>query len=328
MTRRMFRLLLAGAAFAAAAGAARAEEVVLNAVHFTPAQVAYAQSFLRFVDKVNARGKGVVQILVRGGPEVIPPLQLGEAQKSGLIDMINCPAGLYLNMVPEGEAFSASYKTPWEIRENGGWALISGIYEKKGNAKLLAHVDAGAGFHIFTVPEPAKTADGGIDWSKLTIRSAPLYREFLEKLGATVVVQGPGDVYTSLERGLVNANGYTILGYAAFGWDKFTKHRVDPSFFQTDVLVSMNQAKWDALSPEAQKILEEVAVEFERESYDNTIAETKAQGAAMIAAGQTVTEMTGAGRDAYLAAAAKASWDRIAARDPANVDALKAKFLD
>jgi TRAP-type C4-dicarboxylate transport system substrate-binding protein len=319
-------LTLAGALFALAAGSAHADEVVINAVHFTPTQNSYAQSFLKFVAEVNKAGKGVVQIKVRGGPEVVPPNQQGSAQKSGLVDMIDCPAGLYLEMVPEGEVFSASSKTPQEVRENGGWALMNQIYGKKGNAHLLAHVDAGAGFHVFTVNPPKKTANGGIEWSSLKIRSAPLYRQFFESLGATVIVESPGEIYTSLERGVVNANAYTIFGYHSFGWDKFTKYRIDPSFFQTDVLISMNKDKWDGLSAAAKKILNDTAVAFEKESAAANATATKEEGEAMIAAGQKVVALEGAGRADYLAKASKASWDRMTKRDPTYVPELRKHF--
>jgi TRAP-type C4-dicarboxylate transport system substrate-binding protein len=306
--------------------AALAQEVTINAVHFTPTQVSYAKSFLRYVEKVNQRGKGVIQIKVRGGPEIMPLAQLGEAQKNGLIDMINCPAGPYLNLVPEGEAFAATNKKPWELRANGGMDLINQIYAKKGNAHVLAFVDGGAGFHIFTTEEPARTADGGVDFSKLKIRSAALYRDFLESLGASVVVQGPGEVYTSLERGLVNANAYSILGYQGFGWQKFTKYRIDPGFFQTDVLISMNRAKWDSLPEAARKILQDVALEHERESVEANVKNTEDEGKQMIAGGMKVVELTGAARTAFLDKASRISWERMAKRDATNIPALREKF--
>ena len=79
--------------------AAFAQEVTINAVHFTPTQVSYAKSFLRYVEKVNQRGKGVIQIKVRGGPEIMPLAQLGEAQKNGLIDRSDGrPMPLVLNV--------------------------------------------------------------------------------------------------------------------------------------------------------------------------------------------------------------------------------------
>jgi TRAP-type transport system periplasmic protein len=323
------RTIIGGTAALAATGwplLASAQEVTLNAVHFTPAQVSYAKSFLKFVDKVNQRGKGVIQIKVRGGPEVIPFTQLGESLKNGLIDMIDCPAGPYLNLVPEGEVFSATTRKPWELRANGGFALINEIYGRKGNAYVLAHVDGGAGFHVFTTDEPVRTPDGGVDFSKLKIRSGALYRDFLESLGATVVVQGPGEVYTSLERGLVNANAYTVLGYQGFGWQKFTKYRIDPAFFQTDVLITANKAKWDSLPEPAKKILQDVALEYERESIEANIKNSDDEARQMIAGGMKVVELTGPARAAYLEKASRVSWERMAKRDPASVAALRQKF--
>lgn len=322
---RIFKAFALASLLSGLAGAACAEDVI-NAVHFTPAQNGYAQSFLKFVSKVNERGKGVVKIVVRGGPEVIPYPQLGTAQKSGLIDMLNAPAGAYLEIVPEGEVFSASTLTPWDARSTGAWDYIAKIYEKKGNAHLLAHIDAGTGFHMFTVDKPEMKPDGAIDFTKLKIRASPLYRQFFENLGASVIVQNATDVYTSLERGVINANAYPVMGYASFGWDKFTKYRIDPSFFQVDVLVSMNKKKWDSLSPESQKILNEVAVEYEKESYDANRAETERLAKEMIDKGQQVVEMTGEGRKHFLDTAAKASWERMTQRDPANIEDLRKLF--
>lgn len=327
MKSMLFRSVVA-AALVCASVPVLAQEVVINAVHFTPAQNSYAQSFLKYVNLVNARGKGVVQIQVRGGPEVMPPLQLGEAQKNGLIDMINAAPGLYLNIVPEGEVFSATSKKPWDLRANGGWDLINKIFAQKANAHILAHVDGGTGFHIFTVNEPVRTPDGGVDWAKLKIRSAPLYREFFEAIGATAIVQGPGEAYTSLERGLVNAMGYSVRGYSAFGWDKFTRYRIDPSFLHTDVLITMNKKKWDSLPPQAQKILNDTAIEHEKASFAANASATQQEGDAMIAKGMKVVELSGEGRKKYLEAESRASWDRLTKRDPANVPALKQKFAD
>ncbi|MEX6507839.1 TRAP transporter substrate-binding protein DctP [Jiella sp. M17.18] len=324
--RTALKFALACGLLALSAAGAQAKEVTLNAAHFTPAQNSYAQSFLKFVDEVNKAGKGVVQIKVRGGPEVIPPLQLGLAQKNGLIDVIDNPAGQYLELVPEGEAFSASTKSPEEIRKNGGWDLMQTIFAKKANAHLLAHVDSGTGFNIFTVDEPKRSADGGIEWSTLKIRSSPLYRQFFESLGMTVIVMPPGEVYTALERGVINANAYPVFGYKSFGWDKFTKWRVEPTFFQTDVLISMNKDKWDSLSPEAQKILTDVGRKYEEESRKAIQAENARQAKVMEDEGQKIFELKGKGREEFLAKAAKASWDRMEKRDPTYVPQLRKFF--
>jgi len=305
--------------------AAYAEDVI-NAVHFAPAPSDFTQEFLRFVDAVNERGKGVVRIDVKGGPEIIPNPQLGTVQQSGLIDMIHTPAGLYLELVPEGEVLSASTVTPAEARANGGWDLIDSIYQAKGNAKLLAHMDASAGFHIWTVNEPKLTADGMLDFEGIVLRASPLYKQLFENLGATFIIQPAPEVYTSLERGVINANAYPVLGYASFGWDKFTKFRVDPSYFRMDVLISMNLDAFNALTPESQKIVVETAMEFEQKSFEETAALAAKLAQEMVDKGQQVVSMTGEGKERFLKTAADASWQRMESRDPTNIAKLKEFF--
>lgn len=317
------------AAFAATLalfGQTATAEDVINAVHFAPGPSDFTQEFLGFVAAVNERGKGVVRIDVKGGPEVIPNPQLGTAQQSGLIDMLHTPAGLYLEIVPEGEVLAASSLPPAEARASGAWDLIDSIYQKKGNAKLLAHMNASAGFHIWAVNEPKLTEDGMLDFSPLLIRASPLYKQLFENLGATMIIQPAPEVYTSLERGVINANAYPVLGYASFGWDKFTKYRVDPSYFRMDVLISMNLDAFNALSPEAQKIVTETAAEYEQKSFDETAALAKRLADEMVAKGQSVVEMTGAGRDRFLQMAADATWQRMEARDATYIADLRAKF--
>ena len=136
----------AAALIGISASAASAQEII-RAVTFTPAQVSFSKNFMKFVDLVNERGEGVVQIQVIGGPEVIPNERMGEAQMNGIADMFLLPAGLYLNIVPEGEAFAGSNKDPMTVREEGGLLLA-------------AHR---GGFPAGAVLEPAQRArrDGG-----------------------------------------------------------------------------------------------------------------------------------------------------------------------
>ena len=325
------RLLTAAAVALSGFGAytaASAEEQVLRAVTFTPAQAYYAKSFQKFADQVNEKGKGVVKIEVIGGPEVVPPLKLGEAQMNGVADIFDLPAGLYLNLVPEGEAFAGSNHTPMENRANGGFDMVNKIFQEKGNAILLAHVDGGAPFHLFLTKEPKFDANGNPDLTGLKIRTAPLYRAFVESLGAVNVVQSPSDVYTSLERGVVDGTGYTVLGFRDFNWDKFTKYRIDPGFFQTDVLISMNLDAWNKLSPEAQAIIKEVAESYEKESYEAVKTATAAEDKALRDGGMEIIELKGAARDKYLQDAYTVTWERLKSRDATHYDELKAKFLD
>lgn len=324
-------LFLKGAALAAivtvSAAAAQAEDII-RAVTFTPAQVSFSRNFQQFVDLVNERGEGVVQIQVIGGPETIPQARMGEAQKNGIADMFLLPAGLYLNLVPEGEAFAGSNLDPMAVRAAGGIDLINQAYHEKGNAHVLAHVDGGASFHLWTTEKPGSDAEGQLDLNGLRLRSSPLYRAFLEKLGATIVVQGASEVYTSLERGVVDGTGYPVTGLRDYGWDKFLKYRIDPGFFQTDVLVTMNLDAWNALSDEAKEIVSQAAIDHEKSSYEANIKLNEEEGKILADGGIETIELTGKQREMFLDTAYDIAWARLQERDPTMHDSLKEVFFE
>ncbi|WP_118135881.1 TRAP transporter substrate-binding protein DctP [Oceanicella sp. SM1341] len=318
---------LAAAALAASAFAGHAEEVTLRAITFTPSQVIYAQHFQTFVDMVNERGEGVVQIQIIGGPEAIPSLRQGEAQQNGVADIFNLPAGLYLNMVPEGEAFSGSNHTPMENRASGALDYINEIYHEKANAHIIAHVDGGNGFHLFLTKKPEMTPEGTVDLSEFRVRTAPLQRAFVENLGAINVTQSPEEVYTSLERGIVDGTAYTIVGMRDFNWHKFVKYRIDPGFFQTDVLISLNLDSWNGLSDEAKAILNEVGAEYEQISYETMAEATAAEDKALRDSGIEVITLEGDAAQNYLKAAYATSWERLKSRDATHYDKLRELFF-
>ncbi len=126
---------------------------------------------------------------------------------------------------------------------------------------------------------------------------------------------------------MVEGTGWTIVGRGDFSWDKCGKYRIDQGFFQTDVLISMNNDKWNSLSDEAKTILNEVAVEWERESYDIMAAATKSEDKALREGGIEVIELTGEARENYLKNAYEVTWNRLKERDPTHYDALREKFF-
>jgi TRAP-type C4-dicarboxylate transport system substrate-binding protein len=303
-------------------------EEVLKAVTAFPKPLDFTQSFLRYVETVNAAGKGVVRIQVMGGPEVIPPPEQGDAVRRGVVDMQYGPGTYYLGTVPEVDAMVGSNRTAVETRGNGGRDALDEAFEERLGAHLLGHFDTGIPFHIWTTKEPPRTADGGLDLSGFKIRSQPIYREFFESLGITNVSIPVPEVYTALERGVVDGMGFPMVGIADLGWTKHLKYRIDPPFFQTDLVVIVNEARWESLSPEAKKILEETAVAYEKESYDYFQARQKELDAKLRGEGMTVVTLDGDAAKKFLDGAYSTAWSRLAAKSPEAADKLKPLFYE
>ena len=79
----------AGLAFSAAfVPAVWAQEVTLRAVSSFAEGTEFSKNFERFIEKVNADGKGVIKINYIGGPRAVPPF---EVPMSRITATPNCP---------------------------------------------------------------------------------------------------------------------------------------------------------------------------------------------------------------------------------------------
>ncbi|MEM7613624.1 MAG: TRAP transporter substrate-binding protein DctP [Pseudomonadota bacterium] len=324
--------LVAGATLLA--NVAQAQETI-TAVHAFPATLIYTQSFLEFVDKVNAAGEGVVQIEVRGGPEAIGMFQQPDAVRDGIVDMVYTPGSFYGGSLPEKDAMVASNLTAVETRANGGTDLIDQIHQEKMGLKYLGWFDSGVTYNLWMANEPQLDADGNLDVSGIKLRGNAVYNAFFtEYLGAQVIDLPTTDVYAALERGVVDATGWTQIGLIDLKWNEFLNYRIEPSFFSTDLGVIVNLEKWNSLSAEAQTILQDVAIAHEAESVAKLRAKRDEDFAALEEGGMQVVELEGEARANYLAAAREKTWERmkgLMAESPqgdGNYDTLISLFYD
>jgi TRAP-type C4-dicarboxylate transport system substrate-binding protein len=236
----------------------------ISATHVFPASLIYSRSFLEFVKKANEAGKGVYAIQVRGGPEAIGMMEQPGAARSGVVDMVYSPCAFYAAAVPECDAVSASSIDGPTARKNGGTALLSQIHQKRAGLVLLGWVDSGIRFNLWSTRAPTLDASGHIDIKGYKVRGNPIYNAFLTNyLGAQVINLPSTELYTALERGTVDLTAWTQIGLMDLNWDRYVKYRIGPDFFSTDLMIIVNQKKWNALSPKTREILQRVAAEHE-----------------------------------------------------------------
>ncbi|KAA0012932.1 C4-dicarboxylate ABC transporter substrate-binding protein [Billgrantia pellis] len=309
----MKKPLIASLGFAALAVSGHALAVDrISAVHAFPPSLIYTQSFLEFVDKVNERGEGVVQIDVRGGPEVIGLSEQPDAVRNGVVNMAYTAASFYAGTVPERDAMVASNTNAIFARENGGIDLLNQIHQEKMGVYYLGWFDSGVSYNLYTIDEPQLDDEGNLSVSGLTLRSNPVYDAFFQDyLGAQPISLPTTDVYAALERNVVNATGWTQIGLKDLNWDRFLNYRIDPAFFSTDMGVIVNLDSWNGLSVEARDILQKVAIEHERESAERFEVLAQEQQAALEADGMKVFRLEGEAAERFSEAAREATWERM-----------------
>ncbi|MCB5363810.1 TRAP transporter substrate-binding protein DctP [Pusillimonas sp. CC-YST705] len=311
-------LALAVLACATSLKTASAEEVTLRAVSSFDMNTFFSRHFEQFVEKVNKEGKGLVQINYLGGPQNIPPFEVGNAVSNGVVDMANISGAFYTSLVPEALAMSFTNMSAEELRANGATDYINTILAPKNlvyQARLSDHLP----YHLYT----NKGFTGDLTGQK--IRITPIYRDFFMALGATVVQTSPGEVYTALERGVVDGYGWPIAGILDLGWQEKTKYRVDPGFYNSEHGILMNLKKWNSLTPEQREFLNKqfAWAEAQNATY---IQETAEEAAGQAQAGIQTIKLEGEAATKFTQAANEAAWKRIKEMSPQHGDKLRELF--
>jgi TRAP-type C4-dicarboxylate transport system substrate-binding protein len=319
MLRRTFVQATLAAAVAAPL-AAHAQEATLRLVSAFPETSFYAKRLEEWARRVNEEGKGVLQINYIGGPKAIPTFEVGNAVKTGVVDMAMSTGAFYTNVFPEADALKLTQVPIARQRENGTVALINEIWGRKGNMHYLARMVENQPFHIYLTKPIAKP-----DLNGLKIRITPVYRDFFQAMGATVLNTPPGEVYTALERGVVDGYGWPIGGIFDLNWHERTKFRVDPGFYDAEVSIIVNLDRWKKLTPAQRDYLTRQGLALEGRNgiwAAYGAEETRRQAAAGI---QTI-RFDDATTKAYLQKAYEAGWAGVAKASPEWGPKLKAQF--
>src|SRR4030043_267980 len=208
-------LLLVGIMILAFMGKEATSQVtVIKAVTAFPKSNANNDPVPMFIEAVNKRTQGRIQIDYLGGPEVFATFDQIHALKAGTIDAIlYYPWAFMKSLMPEAEAQGLSELTAWEERKSGLFELWTEIFEKRANAKFLGRLHNNLRFYIYTNKKVEKIAD----FKGQNIRTMPLYIPFLKALGANPVTTPPSEMYTSLERGVVDGLMYPRYGMVRWG---------------------------------------------------------------------------------------------------------------
>jgi len=321
--RRLLRTSLLAPALAMPALAARAQgaPVLLRAVSAFQEGTAFAKPFETWMNRVNEQGAGKVRIQFVGGPRAIPPFEIGNAIRTGVVDIANTTASFYTNLSPEADAFKLTQRPMDELRRNGGWEAMNRILGEKVNAVHLARMGESIPFHLYLNRELA-----GPDLKGLTIRVSPTYRAFFTALGANLVNTAPGEVLTALERNVVQGYGWPATGIFDLGWHERTKFRVDPGFYQVEVSFLANLTKWRALPEEVKALLTRLAVELEDEQRQSNKVAVEAEYRRQEAAGIKAIAFQGADRETWLREAYAQGWREIETASPTQGPELRRLF--
>ncbi len=244
------------------AGAQATKPITLNFVSFAPAANVVEFQYMKkeLLEKINKLSKGRLIIKVKGGPEVVPPPNLGKAVKNGVIDMAAIPNAFFEDLVPGIGVTHMSPFTAAEERKNGVYEAINKLYEKAGMFYLGRGEATEPGYFVMFLNKPvAKPAD----FKGLRLGGTTSFHGQYKALGAVPTTLQITDYNTAMERGVVDGLVTSVYIAMAYGLQSVTKYVIQPGFWRSSVALAVNLAKWKKIPPDLQKMMIKEMAAFE-----------------------------------------------------------------
>lgn len=211
-------------------------------------------------EKVGAASGDRIQMRVIEPGEMVPALELSEAVGQGQIDAGYNWLGYDQGRIPSSPLFSAVPfgMVPWEYAawwyKDEGRDLAEEIYGEINVKPILCGL---------TGPETAgwfkEPIEGVADLDGLKIRFAGLGGQVLESLGASVSLIPGGEIYQSLERGVIDASEFSLpVVDQRLGFDQVAPYNYFPGWHQTFTAFHLivNLDEWNGLSAADQALIE------------------------------------------------------------------------
>ena len=293
-------------------------KTTLKMVTFLPKGNVNMTAFMAFVDSVNKKANGELEIKYIGGPETMPGFKQFEALRNGVVDMIfGCES--YYGRQVTGAAYSHLTRLdPTKERQNGYHAFRNELF-KKHNIHYLGRAEFGVWFQIFT-NKYAKNLD---DLKGQKIRVSGTYEPFVKRLGAVPVTMPGSDIYTALERGTIDGYAWAVLGNVQMGWVDVCKYIIEPRIYQMNIEALINQKTWEKLPKHLQTLLTDSMIENEKEYSSIMAGIAEKEYAQMQAKGMKVIQFTPDETKAYVELAYEAGWDEVIKENPSLGPKLK-----
>ena len=316
-----YLLLIAGMSVAAA-GVASAAEMKLKAGYFISNKKSLTrQAFDHFIDRVNASGKGLVQIPQVVGKEAIPSRQLGNAVKSGLLDLAGTPPAYMANLVKLATGFTPSTKTAPVMRKNGSWDIFKGLFAKQANMHLLSMYGGDIEFHIYSNKKITKLSD----FKGMKLRTSNTYKAFFDALGARTLNMPRREIFTAMERGAVDAYANLDSEVLTQGWYEVSKYKLVPGFYHPIIIVGVNLDRWKKMNAKQQDVLTKAGLYLETELSADLGRKDREMGNQLVTKkGMTLLKLSDSDSKKFLDLAYTAQWDVVEKRDPTVGKKLRA----
>jgi TRAP-type mannitol/chloroaromatic compound transport system substrate-binding protein len=301
MAFRLFGLVIA-TALAAMSGAQAADIRMLSSWDKTnPAVGTLADAFIKGVETGT---KGSIKFIVNG-PETVPPFEQLQPAASGAFQMLFTHGVYHYGTSGLAVTMDAVRGDVEARRKSGMIEALDKHYNKLGLKVVAVAISATKGYHM--VLRAPVGATGDLQGRK--VRGTASYHSVINMLGATPVVLPASEVYSSLDKGVVDGAAWPAAGVLGMRWYEVAKYLLRPGFGLSHYMFLMNLDAWNRLSDAERNIFLAEGRKVEDiwfKEFDRMVDEEQA---ALLQRGMQITELGAAQKEKLQATWAQGQWD-------------------
>jgi tripartite ATP-independent transporter DctP family solute receptor len=297
MKRLTVRLLgILGLAFAVTLGTGltadiRAAEFDLVEAHTSPADHPYTLGMVRYADLVKDRTKGRVAIQIHHSRQLGDERQVVEGLQLGTIHLTVSSTGPLGGFVPEINVVDL----PFLFRDaDHAYKVLDGEIGRDLLTKFDAVGIKGLAYwengfrHITTSKKPIREP-GDMKGLKIRVMENKVHQAAFRQLGADATPMAWGEVFTSLQQGLLDAQENPIPIIYTFKLNEVQKYVALTGHVYSPAPLLMSKKTWDRMPADIQKVMADTALEVARyqrglirEQEQKQVGELRAKGMIVI----------------------------------------------
>lgn len=273
-----------------------------------------------YVKNVEAASKGDLSLKL-SGPETAPAFEQLQPVGAGVFQMLFTHPGYHTGitrfLLPV-DGIKGDSKT---MQEAGLYEVTDSHYQRHGLKLVWMTKSAeGSGFQII-LRQPVGPSG---DLAGRKIRGTQNYAGVFSLLGASPVVLPPGEVYTALEKGVVDGAAWPSIGVIDYKWNEVAKFLLRPLYGSSTYYLFVNLNAWNSLSRSQQAVLVNEGKKMGSFWDPEWLRLTKVEQEKLVAAGSRVTEPRPELGSKLSAAWASGLWALADAMDPKSTAELRA----
>lgn len=294
----------------------------LKMSHHDPPTSFTGQYLQAWADKIKAKTNGQVEITIFASSSLGAPPTVLDMIRGRVCDLAWCFSAFYPGQFPLTEVItmpmlgvkssSVGSMVLWDLYTNND--VIKNEFKDFKVLFMHTHTDVPLG-------TKSKKITKLEDMKGLKIRTpGGPPTEFVKKLGGAPISMGTADIYSSLEKGVIDGFLIDWPAHVMYKLYEQTNEILNGSIYTAPFFVLMNKQVWDSLPPDVQKVFDEESGLQAVKDISATWDKTK---------NSVVEQLKSSGKDVYTLPPEEAKRWEAAAKEVANewIKNLEAKGL-